>query len=102
MGKIKFEIPIKGLCPLQCFTSNLIEWGEDGKPMLNKKAEQDLLERGICHIPALFMAEGLTPTENRIIECAAIDTRKSYIYCEHFLRWFWHTVARENKFLSKR
>ena len=40
--------------------------------------------------------------QNRIIECAAIDTRKSYLNCEFFLKWFWFTVATKSKLVKPR
>ncbi len=98
----KLEVPVRGLCPLQCFDAGSLLTFRDGKYRLGREAEDRLLERGLCYIPALFMAEGALPSENRIIECAAIDTRKSYLNCEFFLKWFWYTVATKSKLVKPR
>jgi hypothetical protein len=46
------------------------------------------------------MAEGSLPSENHFIDCTAIDTRKSYLHCKFFLKWFWQTAATKNKFIK--
>jgi hypothetical protein len=100
-GKIVPEIPVKGICPLECFDAgDMLELGENGKYRLKPEAEEKLLEEGVCCIPALYMAEGSLPSENHFIDCAAIDTRKSYLNCKFFLKWFWHTAATKNKLIK--
>lgn len=88
------EVPERGICPLQCFKAgDLLEMDEHGKLHLSPEIDKELLD-GDCYIPALFTAEGAVPTSNRSIGCAAIDARQRYTHCEHFLKWFWHTVAK--------
>ena len=90
------EIPSSGLCPLQCFEAgDLLEYkDEEGKYVLKPEWEKELLEEGYCYIPALFVAQGSIPSHNHFVDCAAIDTRKEYIHCQWFLKWFWYTVAK--------
>lgn len=93
------KIPVKGICPLAVYQSKYVK-ERDGKQYLEPKAEKELLEEGSCHIAALWIAEGAHPSESHFIDCAAIDTRESYLNCEFFLKWFWYTVATKNKFIS--
>lgn len=94
MNKTEYEkktekIPTTGVCPLECFDCNVETSDKAGLkvPPLD-------IDKGICCFPTLCMAEGHVASEGVYINCAAMDTRASYLTCPEWLRWFWIQVAK--------
>lgn len=83
----KAKFPTKGICPIASFDQTQLIEDDTGKfispPITNT-----------CYVPALYMKEGTHPSESCFIDCAAVDTRSSYLNCQHWQFWFWQTVAK--------
>jgi len=89
------KLPTKGLCPLMCFDEeSVIE--KNGR--LSAKPLD--FEKNLCFVPALYIAEGSIPTASHFIDCAAIDSRSSYLNCQWFQQWFWVKVAHKKALLE--
>jgi hypothetical protein len=84
------EIPTRGICPLASFNKESVTENEDGRQVVD---DSDFPQSGICHVPALYLAEGTHPSDTVFVDCAAIDLRSSYLNCQIFLKWFWFTAA---------